>query len=157
MRHLLVMALAVQAFWLTGCGPKPPEIPPTFPITGTVTIDGKPTPMVQVLMWPIDKMPEWIDTRLQAPHWANTDPEGKFKITTYNAGDGAPPGEYNVFFYWEGNPKVVALANPDEPELDPVAVKFNAKYTNAMKPQLPTIKVEDGKPTDVGTWELTTK
>jgi hypothetical protein len=158
MRPLLLFAFLLQTCWLAGCGgPKPPEVPPTFPITGIVTIDGKPTPMVRIMLFPTDKTPDFFDPNTGAPHWANTDPEGKFSITTYNSGDGAPPGEYNVLFFWEGNPKVVPLADPDQPQVDPAAAKFNAKYSNPRKPQLPAVKVEDGKPTDVGTWELTAK
>jgi hypothetical protein len=159
-RHLIVLAVLLQCCWMAGCGgggPKPPETVPTFPVTGVVKIDGKPTPMVRVLLFPIDKIPEWFDPRLAAPHWAATDPEGKFKITTYVSGDGAPVGEYAVFFHWEGNPKIVPLGDPDEIPVDPVAAKFNAKYANLMKPQLPTVKVEEGKPTDMGTLELTSK
>jgi hypothetical protein len=159
-RHLIVLAVALQTCWLLGCGgggPKPGEAVPTFPVTGVVKIDGTPTPMVRVLLFPIDKIPEWFDHRVAAPHWAQTDPEGNFKITTYNAADGAPAGEYAVYFYWEGTPKMVPLSDPDEVAVDPVAAKFNAKYANLMKPQLPTVKVEDGKPTDMGTLELTTK
>jgi len=159
-RHLTVFAVAFQTCWLVGCGgggPKPGETVPTFPVTGVVKIDGKPTPMVRVMMFPLDHMPEWIETNGGAPHWANTDPEGKFQITTYNAGDGAPAGEYALFFYWEGIPTNVGLVNPDEPPLDPQSQKFNAKYLNAQKPQISGIKVEEGKPNDLGTLELTTK
>lgn len=157
-RQLIVLGVALQLSWFAGCGgPPEPETIPTFPVTGVVNIDGKPTPMVRVLLFPVEKKPEWIDPRLAAPHWGNTGPDGKFQITTYSSGDGAPVGEYLVFFCWEGNPPVVPLSNPDEPPIDPIAAKFNGKYGNAMKAQVPNIKVVEGQPTDVGTLELTTK
>ncbi|MGD9855501.1 MAG: hypothetical protein AB7U20_11195 [Planctomycetaceae bacterium] len=150
---LFVMA----ACWLTGCsGKKMPETVPTFPVSGTVHIDGKPTGAVRVMMYPAEKPPEFIDPNVGAPHQSVTDPAGKFQITTYFQGDGAPVGSYVVFFYWEGNPKVTPFAIPDEMPVDPVAARFNKKYANAVRPQQQAT-VEEGKPTDLGVLELTTK
>lgn len=146
----------VCACWLAGCSDDEPQMEPTFPVSGIVQIDGKPTEGVRVMMFPADKIPDWVDPNLGALHQATTDAQGKFEITTYKTADGAPAGNYVVCFYWEGNPKVVPFANPDEPAIDPVAATFNRKYGNPAKSEIkPT--VEEGKPTDLGTLQLTTR
>src|SRR5262245_52695323 len=120
-RQPIVVACAVGAYVLAGCSDDEPQMEPTFPVAGVVQIDGKPTPAVRVMMFPSDKVPDFVDPKLGALHQATTDDSGKFQITTYKSGDGAPVGSYVVCFYWEGNPKVVPFANPDEPLIDPVA------------------------------------
>ena len=74
----------------------------------------------------------------------------------YNLGDGAPVGDYSLCFYWEGNPKVVPFDNPDEPQLDPVAIKFNRKYGDPGRSEH-KVTVEEGQSTDLGTLELVTR
>lgn len=156
-RHSVLLAFVISAWALPGCSrQKGPKTLPTFPVSGVVQINGKPTPSVHVWMSPEDKMPDYVDPKLGAPHSATTDENGKFKITTYNSGDGAPAGKYVLSFYWEGNPKVVPFSNPDEPRIDPVAVKFNNKYSNPQKSSFKAT-VDAGKSTDLGTLDLATK
>ena len=99
---------------------------------------------------------EVLNPNLGSPHSAYTDAEGKFKITTYNLGDGAPVGDYNLCFYWEGTRKVTLLDIPDEPQLDPVATKFNTKYGDPGRSEHQAT-VEEGQSQNLGTLELTTK
>lgn len=76
---------------LVGCGSQP-EWPKRYPVSGTVLVDGKPAVRAVVTFHP------------QAPHADGktytpstfTDDAGAFKLTTVEAGDGAPPGEYVV-------------------------------------------------------------
>jgi 5-hydroxyisourate hydrolase-like protein (transthyretin family) len=155
-RHLIVFAVAIEVCWLAGCSrPKGPKLEPTFPVSGVVQIDGKPTAAVHVFLFPADSAPMGFDPRLGSPHSATTDADGKFKITTYNTGDGAPAGSYVLGFYWEGTPKVVPFSNPDEPKLDPVAVRFNRKYGNPQKSEFKA--TVERKSVDLGKLELTTK
>lgn len=133
-----------------------PKREPTFPVTGTVQIDGKPTVGVRVMMFPADNFPGSVEQNLGAPHSAMTDNDGKFKITTYDAGDGAPAGDYVVTFYWDYMGKPVPFSNPDEPKLDPSAVRFNKKYSEPYKSKIKA-KVEAEKGADLGVLELTTK
>jgi hypothetical protein len=158
-RNFAVALLLLQVCWLTGCwkSAKPPETVPTFPVSGTVHIDGKPASGVKVMIFPANKLPEGYDPNRGSPHSAFTDLEGKFKITTYFKDDGAPVGEYVMVFYWTGNNIGATLADPDEPTLDPASTSFNRKYGDPWKPKVPNVKVEDGKPTDLGTLELTSK
>jgi hypothetical protein len=53
------------------------------------------------------------------------DENGMFKISTYQSGDGAPPGEYKVSFTWVGS-----LEGVSEDEEDKLPEKLPRKYTN---------------------------
>jgi hypothetical protein len=62
--------------------------PPTYPVTGTVTLQGKPVTGAVVTFVPTAEKGEAAS--------AITDSEGKYALTTWQAGDGARPGEYRV-------------------------------------------------------------
>lgn len=71
-----------------GCGrPRP------VPVKGTVTLDGKPLSGATVAFSPLDP----------AGHAATgaTADDGSFRLTTYEPGDGALPGEYKVIVVQE--------------------------------------------------------
>lgn len=161
LRRIAVLAYVLQLAWLTGCGPKaapPPVTPPTFPVTGTIHIDGKPVAGVKVMLFPGTDQIKVYDPIMGSPHQGTTDDTGKFAITTFYANDGAPVGDYQVLLYWPGELTIMPLGgDPDSPQaLPPAAVRFNKKYSDQHKPYK-TIKVEDGKPLDLGTLELKTK
>ena len=159
-RNSVAAMLVLPVCLLAGCwsSAKPPETVPTFPLSGVVKIDGKPTSGVKVMIFKSDKLPEGYDPLVGGPHQGVTDSEGKFNITTYYKDDGAPVGEYVMSFYWTGPQNIGAqLSDPDSPALDPTAARFNKKYGDPWKPQVPNPKVEEGKSTDLGTLELTTK
>ncbi len=80
---LLGVTLAVFGSALPGCGPGYPE---TFPVSGTVTLDGKPVPGAAVVFTP--------DQGQQAT--GTTDDAGRFDLSTYELGDGALPGMHRV-------------------------------------------------------------
>ena len=72
---------------LTGCSSKP-ERPQTYPVTGTVTSNGKPIEKATVVFVP--------STQGVEPAAGITNAEGKYQLTTYSAGDGAQAGAYRV-------------------------------------------------------------
>src|SRR5687767_1404582 len=78
----LVTALIV----LTGCWNS--SKPPTYPVTGTVTSQGKPVAGAVITF-----VPTGTDGDAAS---AITDSEGKYALTTWEAGDGARPGQYGV-------------------------------------------------------------
>jgi hypothetical protein len=63
--------------------------PPTYPVSGTVTYQGKPLEGAMVTFVPAEGSTHEAATGL-------TDAEGKFKLTTYSADDGANLGDYLV-------------------------------------------------------------
>jgi len=157
-RRFFVLIGLLPALWLPGCvkSVPPPATPPTFPVTGVVKIDGKPTSGVKVMLYPNEET-KIYDPLVGSGKQGITDAEGKFSITSFYAGDGAPVGEYKVLFYWAGNNTAAQFFDPDAPvAADPAAARFNKKYGDPRKP-FKTIKVEEGKPTDLGTLDLKTK
>lgn len=74
-----------------GCGPKGPAVP-TFPVTGKITLKGKPLEAAQVNF--ANKNPDGLSAS------GMTDGEGRFKLTTYVTSNdlraGAVSGEYTV-------------------------------------------------------------
>jgi hypothetical protein len=69
-----------------GCG----ESEPLYPVTGKVLLDGKPAAHATVVFHPVAAKPGAVRPR------AKVEPDGSFKLTTYEANDGAPAGEYRV-------------------------------------------------------------
>jgi hypothetical protein len=62
--------------------------PPTYPVTGTVTLQGKPVAGAAITFVPTGDAGEAAS--------AISDSEGKYALTTWQAGDGARSGEYRV-------------------------------------------------------------
>ncbi len=80
----LSVLIAIAASVLVGCGPDRPE---TMPVTGTVTLDGKPVAGAAVML-----MPEAGGR----PATAETDESGAFSVMTFEPGDGALLGKHAV-------------------------------------------------------------
>ena len=83
---LAVSSLVTVGIVLTGCSNL--SRPPTYPVTGTVTSQGKPVAGAAITFVPTSKEGEAAS--------ALTDSEGKYALTTWEAGDGARPGQYRV-------------------------------------------------------------
>jgi hypothetical protein len=83
---LALSALATVGIALTGCSGS--SRPPTYPVTGTVTFQGKPVAGAAITF-----VPTGTDGAAAS---ALTDAEGKYALTTWESGDGARPGEYRV-------------------------------------------------------------
>ncbi|MBN2293061.1 MAG: hypothetical protein JXM70_11585 [Pirellulales bacterium] len=75
---IVVVPLAI------GCGPGRPK---TVPVTGVVTLDGKPVQGASVKFEPKNE---------GRPAMGETDQEGKFSLKTFDPGDGAILGEHQV-------------------------------------------------------------
>lgn len=78
---LLPLCCALAA---AGCGPGRPK---TLPVTGVVTLDGKPLEEASVLFAPEGG---------GRPATGLTDKEGRFRLGTFVPGDGALPGKHLV-------------------------------------------------------------
>jgi hypothetical protein len=86
-----------------GCGRAIPELESrrTYPVEGSVLVEGKLEEGVQVFFHPVDASQRGVPRGV-------TDAEGRFQLRTYHDGDGAPAGEYIVTAYWPDSsaPKV---------------------------------------------------
>jgi hypothetical protein len=115
----------------------------TFPVTGTIKVDGKAIEQLAVTCHDV----KGIDTANPTVSAALTDKDGKFKISTYQAGDGVPVGDYVLTFAW-GQMNLLTMQYSGD--------KFNGKYADP-KTTPHKFSVKEGVPTDLGTIELTTK
>ncbi len=91
MRCPLALIVAGFAVALIGCGGDGTR--KTYPVTGTLTIDGKPAD-AGVLVYLHPQYEE--QDRMPIHPKGETDATGAFQITTYSTSDGAPEGAYLV-------------------------------------------------------------
>lgn len=84
-----VTSLLVLGLTLIGCGKGGPTL---VPVTGSVTVDGKPANGATLIFHPTDKEMKLIPA-------ATTDESGKFKLAT-SAQEGVPVGSYDVTVTW---------------------------------------------------------
>jgi hypothetical protein len=66
---------------------------PAYPVKGLVRFEGKPVEGARVFFHPREKTASPIDSYLPS---GIVDADGSFELTTYEEGDGAPVGEYEV-------------------------------------------------------------
>jgi predicted small lipoprotein YifL len=92
-RGLFVAALASLVVVLAGCGKK--GWLETYPVKGTVLVDGKPAAGATVSFHTKEAMGDkpYIPT-------GRTDENGEFNLSTFVTDDGAPAGEYDVTVVW---------------------------------------------------------
>lgn len=131
-------AIFLPAF-VVGCGQSTPPGSPrikTTPVSGVVTVDGKPAEGLEVIGLP-DGTGE-----LKRSVSVNADKDGKFAFTTYEANDGLPKGNYTLTFKWEVPGPGAPINNIDK------------KYADSSKSKH-TIKVEEGGKLDLGEIKLT--
>jgi hypothetical protein len=80
---------------MVGCGAETPV--QSHPVSGQVFYAGKPAAGVRVYFVPVSApmMPD-----IPSNPRAVTDSEGRFKLSTFGNGDGAPEGGYQVVLLW---------------------------------------------------------
>lgn len=139
---LFVAALSVCS--LCSCSTKREYGKETFPVTGELYVDGQPAAQVLVKFHDVNGMDKQNPTESST----FTDEAGKFALSTFEAGDGVPAGDYIATFMWgQLNPLSNQYGGPD---------KLKNKYVDPKKSEF-KVKVEPGQPTDMGRIELTTK
>src|SRR6476661_377786 len=116
--NLAVSILVTVGIVLTGCSYS--SRPAAYRVTGTVTMQGKPLAGAVVTFVPTSNE--------GAAASAITDSEGKYALTTWQAGDGARPGDYHV-----------KVSKQEETAVDPskmvrnVPLEEDQKYVEAKK------------------------
>ncbi len=90
--HWLYMGgLILPMLLQTGCERE--ERQPVYPVVGHLQIDGKAAEHATVILHPVhDNTPAVVKPRGKVAK------DGSFQLTTYEANDGAPAGEYYVTF-----------------------------------------------------------
>jgi hypothetical protein len=127
--------LAGWAFWLAvlglalltaSCGARPGRVP-VYAARGQVLFQGRPTPHSFIALHPLDP------THKDVPHpTAYADAAGRFELSTYASGDGAPAGDYAVtIVLWVSAPVKDAQEGDDTPTLNRLPRRYSdAKTTN---------------------------
>ncbi len=128
---------------LCSCGEEGPPRKETYPVTGEVYVDGQPAANLAVRCIDVNGMDKEDPTFSSA----FTDESGKFEIATYESGDGVPEGEYVLTFEWGKWQLNGSYGGPD---------KLNDRYKDSKKSQN-RFNVEEGKATELGRIDLTTK
>ena len=142
-RPLYSILIGCLTLSLCACSSEPEFRKETSPVTGEVYVDSKPATRLSVTLHESNEM----DLEFPGIPSAVTKEDGKFAISTFETGDGAPPGEYVATFLW-GKMEGLSI-NTDVDKLrgryaDPSLSKFK-------------VKVTEGAPLDMGRIELTTK
>lgn len=103
--HDLALGFIIGAVcFLSGCSSKrPSDRPQTYPVTGIVTYQDKPVDGATVT---------FIGEKYSAT--GKTDANGRYRLTTFQPGDGAVPGEYQVIIT-----KFIAPTLQDNQESEP--------------------------------------
>ncbi len=92
LRASVVLALVPMVLVLSGCGGEAPvgSTVKTVPLTGKISLDGKPHGPASVRF-----VPESSEGGVKTAY-AEVKPDGSFEATTYVTGDGIAPGKYTV-------------------------------------------------------------
>ena len=88
-RYGLVWVFVAAVVGLSGCGESVTQSDTAIPVTGTITLDGKPLEGAGVTFIPL------VADQGQGGV-GSTDAEGKFEVTHFRTGKGLEPGEYRV-------------------------------------------------------------
>lgn len=86
----LVIVSGVTAWALSNRSDRPP----VFAVTGQVLVDGKAAPGAMVVCYPKLNVADGPRPK------GTVDRKGRFQLTTYEPGDGAPAGDYVVTVEW---------------------------------------------------------
>lgn len=129
-RRFLVLAIVPAAISLTGCGESRVEV---FPVSGKLTFDGKPPAGAQITLHPVSAGVEGV-----APSGA-VKPDGSFQVSAYQAGDGAPAGDYVATVQWFRFDEKLGGAGPNV-----IPAKYTDPKTSPIK-----VTVKAGAPTEI--------
>ncbi|WP_157605820.1 hypothetical protein [Schlesneria paludicola] len=144
-QNTTIVGLLCLVCFASGCSRGPVKKPisnkvPLSKVSGTVIVDGVPTPNVLVQYDPQSSIAESREQILRG-FVVMTTRDGKFALHTYERGDGVPPGEYALSF------KMLQQLPSGEKDL------LGGKYSSKKKP-FKVIKVEPDQPLELGDIEL---
>lgn len=104
---------------------------PVHPVSGTVSVDGKATGGVLVVLHPAAGSPAAKEGVVPS---ATTKEDGTFQLSSYGQDDGAPLGEYAVTIQWN---QISAKATKGKPAMPAGFARpsdqFRGKYNDPSK------------------------
>ncbi|RCS41322.1 carboxypeptidase regulatory-like domain-containing protein [Bremerella cremea] len=91
--------LLLAATTLPGCfgGNQSYDTIETFPVAGTVQINGVPARGALIRFWPKQ---EQAGVKYPITPSGRVDAQGNYQLTSYEGPDGAPPGDYSITITW---------------------------------------------------------
>ncbi|VTR96215.1 Uncharacterized protein OS=Singulisphaera acidiphila (strain ATCC BAA-1392 / DSM 18658 / VKM B-2454 / MOB10) GN=Sinac_3146 PE=4 SV=1 [Gemmata massiliana] len=125
-RHAIALAVLATSLALAGC--RDGWKAKTYPAAGRVTVNGVAPEGARVHLHPLG---EKVDQRNSRP-WAVVQKDGTFTLSTYEKGDGAPPGNYKVTLRW-----------PFEPDKPDLGDRLGFAFTEAEASQW-QVTIKDG-------------
>jgi len=105
--RVLYLLLALAAIVPASCSKKT-EREPVFQVSGKLVDGGNPAGRALMMFHPLDG-----SARGTLRPVGKVAADGSFRVSTYTANDGAPPGQYAVTVVW---PKIPTGASADETE-----------------------------------------
>lgn len=148
LRHLCRLLMLVPLLIaLEGCGKRADGRLKSYPVHGLVTVDGKPAKGIYIFLHPAAQPP----THGIFPN-AISNEQGEYWISTYDAEDGAPLGEYAVTAKWPiGEGLMMHSESPDrlkgryaDPAKSTTKITVN-EATRAKPNKIPPLAIA-GKP-----------
>lgn len=127
---VLIVALGLSPLCLAGCGGSSEERPELQPASGKLLINGEAAEGASLIFAPASGAD--FDARGTRPK-GTVGSDGTFRLTTYQANDGIPVGEYQVGVIWLG-----------EPESDLAWDKLGGRLADPMQTGL-TVTVVEGE------------
>ncbi len=122
--------LLLPLFAVVGCGGD--DKPPTVPTTGKVVYRKSATVIptgALVVFHPVDPA---VEKRIGGKPFAKVKDDGTFVLTSYQADDGAPEGEYGVTVQWNKEAKAGKMSLSGEGAGG--QQMLNGKYGNPAQP-----------------------
>lgn len=120
-RRLWLGGLMAAILLANGCGES--DRPKTIPITGKVTIDGKPPGEAGKIYFTPVQVAEGYSKR--PARGAFTADDGSYRVMSWVLDDGLVPGEYTV------------SVMPNNPQKTAIAMRYNQSATSGLKVQVP--------------------
>lgn len=114
--------IAIVLLSLAGCRKSPHgDRLPTYATAGRIVVGGQAAVGAEVQLWAVDG---GLQSAGLCPH-AIADNEGRFHLTTYATGDGAPAGQYAMTLRWPVPPPPGRERGPD---------RFQGRYADPARP-----------------------
>lgn len=107
---------------LAGCSRSGPQRVTTHPVQGKITFQGQPIGGAFVVLHPKEAAAPDVPTSR-----AHVQPDGTFRVSTYDSADGAPAGEYVVTVQWQ---KLVKSGGDFVPGPNLLPTKYSNRATS---------------------------
>jgi len=134
----LAFCAVIGGVGLAGCGGDELKPPPLFPVSGTVTYQGKPVPGATVVFIPEGKVKAKDPARLRP--FGTADEQGNYSIAWSEEHEGAATGKYKV-----GISAVEAVNDEEGDSQTKPANAIPDKYGNPSTSGLTATVTEDGE------------